>query len=288
MSKKIIARLQNGNYSIIFNQGNPGFLNMEESYNDPDITNDNSFEFNPDRKLEKDEWYFVTPSIEQKSEIIQPYLNTISSSDGMNPITAKEYPFIRAICLIEKNNIGSERIILTRVFPRFFTLSKKILKWHDGPKLEKQHSSVDFTGSIDAFWNGSMLYFKSYADIKLVFSGLENFYRIATESEKNDFLQKDFFECSNGYQNVSVKTRNLRKIAAILDNIDWSDSNIKQKYIDYAKKYPKLNVGITENGKLKIDSNKDITNIMNILEERIYTTPITGEEREANSITKLN
>ena len=161
MSKKIIARLQNRNYSIIFNQDNPSFLDMEKSYNKLDITNDNSFEFNPDRKLEKDEWYFVTPKTEQKNEIIQPYLNIISSSDGMNLITSKEYPFIRAICLIEKNDTGSERIILTRVFPRFFTLSKKILKWHDGPELEKQHSSVDFTGSIDAFWNGSMLYFKS-------------------------------------------------------------------------------------------------------------------------------
>ena len=39
---------------------------------------------------------------------------------------------------------------------------------------------------------------------------------------------------------------------------------------------------------MKIESNQDVTKVLSVLEERIYTTPITGENREANSITKLS
>jgi len=287
MSKKIIARLHNDNYSIVFNETNPGFLKMKTSFKIPNITEDIAFEFNPERKLEENEWYFVALSAEQKNKLIKPYLDTIDCSDGVNPITSDEYSSVRAICLVEKNDTGDENIILTRIFPKYYTLSKKFLKWHDGPELVEQSSTIDFTGSADAIWNNEKLYFKSYSIIKPLFNGLEDFYRIATEEEKNAFLQKDFFECSNGYQNIKVQTRNLRRIASVLDKIDWSDSTTRQKYIDYTKKYPQLDVDITLGGRLKIESNKDVTNIMNILEERIYTTPITGEEREANSVTKL-
>lgn len=59
------------------------------------------------------------------------------------------------------------------------------------------------------------------------------------------------------------------------------------KLVAYANDFPELPLDITSEGRFKITSNKDVTNILNILEERVYKTPITEENREAHSVTRL-
>lgn len=283
MTKKIIARLQDESFATIFNNGNSDFSNIESKYQIPEFPTEKIFPFDPEKKLESDEWFYVEPDEERKNELISPYISTLTNIDSVNPIAQEDYQDIRAICLVEDGE--TEKIILTRVFPRFYTMSKTIFKWDDGPKLETQSSSVDFTANIDAYWANGKLYFKSYSHIKPVFDGLENFYRTATEEERNDFLGKDYFSCPN--TGIEIGHRNLRKIASVINSINWSDSETRQKYINYANQYPNIGVQI-DDGKMKIESNQDVTKILTVLEERIYTTPITGENREANSVTKLS
>ncbi len=291
--KKIIAKLEDGSFRTVFNSDNKGFTSIESSYHTPTFTDEIIFKFDPEKKLENDEWFYVEPSEEQMIKMIDPYISTITNIDSLNPITKNDYQNIRAICLIEKEVVNDnglencqERLIISRVYPRFYTIARKILKWNDGPQFEEQSSSVYFSGYIDAYWIAGKLYFKSYLNIKPIFDGLEDFYRLATEDEKNEFLQKDFFKCED--TNIVIKQRNLRKIASVINNINWSEPLTRQKYIKYAEKYPNIGVQITADGKLKIESNQDVTKILSVLEERIYTTPITGEEREAHSISKLN
>lgn len=284
MINKIIARLQDGTFVTIFNNATKELDEIKKLYTIPELTDELSIAFDPEKKLAQDEWFYIKPNLDQKKTLINPYLETIESIDTINPITAEDYPNIRAISLVEKNE-GVEYLFLTKVYPRFYTMKKKIFSWNDGPVLETQSSTVDFTAKLDAFWKDGKLYFKSYNNIKSVLNGLEDFYRVATEEEKNDFLKKDFFECDD--LNIVVKQRNLRKIASVLESITWSDSKTRKKYIDYANLYPTLGVNISDSGKMKIESNQDITRILNVLEERIYTTPITGEAREANSVTAL-
>lgn len=291
--KKIIAKLQDGNFCTVFNCQNKGFKEIENSYHIPTFTDEKLFKFDPEKKLEADEWFYVEPNEEQKNELISPYISTLTNIDTINQIAKDDYRNIRAICLVENgetneniNDSSFEKIIITRVFPRFYTFKKTILKWDDVPKLEEQSSSVDFTAHIDAYWLDGRLYFTSYTNIKPIFDGLEDFYRIATEEEKSDFLRKDLFYCLNN--NIQVGIRNLRKIASVINDIAWNETETRKKYIDYAKKYPNIGVQITNDGKMKIETNQDVSKILSLLEERIYTTPITGEEREAISTSKLN
>jgi hypothetical protein len=285
MPKKIVARLADKSFVSIFTEDNPGFQSINEAYNIPHLNEENSFLFDPERKLEEDEWFFIQPTPDQINTILGPFEETIDNIDSINPISSEDYSYIRAICLVEK--LGElNTLILTKIYPRFFTMSKKLLKWNDGPSIETQATSVEFTAKVDAFWNDGKLYFKSYSVIQSVFNGLEDFYRIATEDEKNEFISKNFFDCE--VENLEVRPRNLRKIAAIMDSINWDDEIIQASYIAYANEYPYLGVQITDENKMKIESNKDLTNILNVLEERLYTTPITRQPREANTVTPLN
>jgi len=290
MPSKIIARLQDHSFVSIFSQGNPGVASIKNTYHLPEVSDEESISFDPERKLEEDEWFYVEPTEAQKLEIIAPYTNTIGSIDTINPIRAEDYAHIRAICLVEigegeGEDEGEINLVLTKVYPRFYTMTKKILKWEDGPALETQSRTIDFSAKVDAFWKENRLYFKSYMAVKTVFDGLENFYRVATEAEKTDFLGKEFFECED--TSITVKPRNLRKIAAIMDAISWDDPEIRSEYIAYANRYPNLGVVITDANKMRIESNKDLTKILNVLEERLYTTPITNQPREANSVSPI-
>jgi hypothetical protein len=287
MNRKIVARLDTGNFVVVFNSSNPGFLKVEESYSEPILTAENVFEFNPDRKIHKDDWQYIQMNDNQKGTIIQPYIDTISSSESTNPITGDDYSKIEAICLVEKSSDSNEgKIFLTRIFPRYYMMSKKYFKWNDGPDLITEAGSVDFPGALDAYWDGQKLFFKSYGQIKSVFPGIEIFYRTATEEEKDRFLTSDIFECESA---VSVKERNLKKIAGIIDKppFDLNDKAVQTKLLTYAKEFPEVTLNITEEGKFKITSNKDLTSVLNLLEERVYKTPITAENREAHSVTKL-
>lgn len=284
MEQKILAKLSNWNFVNVFNDNSDWFNSIEWIYSEPDLRNDNTFVFDPDRKLEHDEWFYVEFNTEQKEKAIDWFFSLLSSSVSWNNIDNSDYPEIRAIFL-SKKDWDSEKIFLTRIFPRYYTMSKKILKWETWPALEEQSSSVDFNGNLDAYWDWQKLYFKSYTVIKPVFDWIEDFYRVATEEEKNDFLQKDFFECGD-YTSVKVWPRNLRRIASVLGLINWGDTDVKRKYIDYANEHPLVWVVIS-NDKMKIDSNKDVSGILSILEERVYKTPITWVEKEAVSTVNI-
>lgn len=284
MINKIIARLQDGTFVTIFNEGSADLNKIKESYKAPKITNDLTIPFDPEQKLESDEWFFVDLNVDQKESMISPYFDTIDNIDTVNPIRKADYPNIRAICLVQKDGVN-EIMHITKVYPRFYTITKKLLKWSDGPALEIQSATVDFTAKTDAFWSNGKLYFKSYSNIKSVLDGLEDFYRVATEEEKNNFLQKDFFECSD--LNIIVKQRNLRKIASVIKTISWDDEKVRKKYIKYAKKYPNLKLNISDTGKMIINDNVDLSAALSVLEEHIYTTPITKQQRAANSTTNL-
>ena len=60
------------------------------------------------------------------------------------------------------------------------------------------------------------------------------------------------------------------------------------KFIEYWKQIqnPRNSVKISEDNKFLLENTKDIKNVLYLLEERIYITPITNEERVATSYTK--
>lgn len=285
MDKKILARLQDWSFVNIFNDTTDWFNTIEDIYSEPDLSPEKVFLFDPDRKLEHDEWYYIEFNKEQKERTINPFFYLLESSVSSNNIKSEDYSDVRSIFLALKD-WENEKIFLTRIFPRYYTMSKKIIKWSSWPALESQSSSIDFNWSLDAFCDWNKLYFKSYPVIKPIFEWIEEFYRVATEEEKKEFLQKDFFEIDD-YTKIKVWPRNLRRIAAVLNIINWDDIDTRKKYIDYANQYPKVWVEIS-NDKMKLEHNKDVSNVLSILEERVYTTPITWVDKEAASTVNIS
>lgn len=283
--KKVIAKMQNGGFCIIFSHDtHPGLLNMESLYTLPDFLT-NAIPFDPDRTLTDEERFYIQPNAEQKATLIAPYFNAMEDIIEINPITEEDYRDVRAICLVERDENEwnlIESMIITRVYPRFYRLQEHRFTRHNWPSLSTNTWWIYFTAQIDAYRNGTRLYFKSYWNIKPIFQWLEDFYRLATDQEKELFLAQPFFLCNN--PNIEVKERNLRKIPDLLWRINFDDLETRISYINYARAFPDVWVNLSEEPtRFIIENNQDLTRVLSILEERIYKTPITNQIKEANS-----
>lgn len=289
MIKRFMAKLKDNDHVIVFDQQNNNLQKVERLYQLPQI--ENEIEFDPDHKLENDEWYFVALSGEQKNTMINPYFEILDNSAEFNQMVQGQYSQIAVFYLCSKTTTTTaEQVIFTKVTSKHQIRSRNWIEWEDGPELKKQTKTVDFTAKVDALWNGTKLYFRSFSTIKSLFPGIEEFYRTATEDEKNTFLQKEFFECTQDISKIKVGERNLRRIAAIIDdeNIDLSNHETRSKYVDYANQFQEYDFKINDTGQFQLANNKDISDVLKVLEQNLYIAPVTGEKREAGYSKKIS
>ena len=219
-NKKFAAQLNSGDIIIIFSTQNQSFRSIEGIYKFPQISEELLIDFNSKKKLHADEWYYIDPDETQQKDMFASYYQALDSSGSLNPITIQNYNEIKVLYLIIEEESDSskkvKKILFSRVFPRYKIEQKKFLRIiENDPTLITQSNSIDITGKIDAFWNGQKLIFKSYSTIKPLFMGIEDFYTIATEQERAQFLNNDFFYFPSG-KNMYIGDRNLKNIAGLI------------------------------------------------------------------------
>lgn len=281
--KKIIAKWKRNNMYIVFNENTNWFMEIESLYNQK-IQNvwENIIQFNPEISLNDDERFFVELNEEMKQEMINPYVNVLDNTVWINLIEKENLKEISVIALVE--NWTSERLIVTRIFPRYY-IKKRFFSFDWEPKLWEEDDYVIFSWDVDVYYCQNRLYFKNYSIARSVFPWLGDFYREATNEEVENFLGNSIFEQNE--RNRRVSERNRKRIAIVMNNNDIQRDNeqVRNQYIDYARE-----VGFWDsihNSKFKVESDKDLAKVLNILDERIYKTPITNRLMEANSVTNI-
>lgn len=283
--KKFCAKLKNNQHVKIFIDEN--YINNNLwFYNFPNINN--PIAYNPDITVEEDEIFFVELTDEQKNEMLSDFLLMVNNSWEFNIIVKDDYENIDIIYLVTDES----KIIFTKIIKSYYVRNTKILDFDTNlwPQIKEQANTVSISWFPELYFDWiNKLYFKNYWRAKTIFRWLSDFYKLATAQEKNDFLSSDFFMTDKNIQTFSIWERNLRKISYLIEerNIDLSNNELRQKYLDYARQYIELDIKITTDWKLKFDNNKDVSNILNLLEEHFYTTPITCEKREINSSKKI-
>ena len=184
------------------------------------------------------------------------------------------------------NGADNCEIKFNRIFPRLCIASKTLIGFSTGEaKVSTELNSVEFTGTVDAYWDGEKLYFKKYSTVKPLFAGLADVYREATAEEVHEFLDATFFVLDDGFKRDKIGERARKNIASILDagEIDLNCDVTRSVYNDYANDYPELEFNIESDGKFRIINISDLTIVVSVLQERLYTSPITHEKRVASS-----
>lgn len=131
------------------------------------------------------------------------------------------------------------------------------------------------------------LYFRCLSDITNIFKGIDELFREATNQETQDFLNLDLVNAANNFGVDQVKTANRRRIKAAMEKYNGFSDEQKDLLPEYIQEYCP-NLAYDQNTKQYTVSTEDeLTNLLNGINQRFYTTSIDGEKRLANSVTSI-
>lgn len=275
---KIFGKLKNDSQAIIFDDG--GTESIKEIYKVPNVTLAIPFEVDS-RGLAEGEWYYIVPTEEQKEEMLGEY---VSETSGI-ALSAMVPDFYREIKIIY--TVFGEEKLFTKVSSKQLLRSQKCIAFEEKPRLAEEGNSLVLTGEVDAYWNGTRLYFQKFTVAKSLFPGIQKTFKELTEEKTNEFLSSPLFELKEEMSSDFISLTNRKKISAIVGGktIDLKDADVCSMYLEYAKEY-NLDLEINDD-KIALIDNSDVAKVISLLGESFYTSEIKKEKREIRSSRKL-
>ena len=130
------------------------------------------------------------------------------------------------------------------------------------------------------------LYFRNLNAITSIFDGINILYREATNQEVEEFFNMEMINVSDGFTKDDVKTANRRRIKEATERYRSFSPEQKARIPSYISKYcPHIYTEATS--QFNVNDENSLTDLLNVLNQRYYTTEIDDEKRLANSVTKL-
>ncbi len=232
-----------------------------------------------------DEIFHVDLSNQQWQKIKDVYETDNSSASKLyDSGYADQYANIDVIYSVTNTAISFKKIR-----PSQIALQQGSLEWGDRPVFEAPSEKVLIDPPVDLCINKSSkrAYFKSFRNATRIARVLNDFYDETTQQHAEEALAFDVFNIAEfDVEDVSPKNRKrLARIKGDLD-IDLSDTGTITRMIEYADKYERI--GVFENSRIKICSNSELTDALDVISGYFYTNEITDDVMKATSTRKLN
>lgn len=247
---------------------------VDAFYNSYDVANIDSslavdFKAEVFNGIQKDEWYYIELSDDDKTnlDVIIKEPRTLLTTDESRTLSHIIYYTIENstsdrvnVEYITKKNIGTQFILESR--------------WGNKYKyLEPNEKNLQISGNvrIKYYKDESRLYFKKNSDLKGFFD-ISATYEEATEKDVTDFKA---YAIVNFTKDFKVGDRNKHKIKMILEEkaTYLTDSSKKTALKTYAEKYD-LEM-FNDDDILDVDSNKQLTDVVDLLLENFNEDPIS-------------
>ncbi|ALD67664.1 hypothetical protein B7703_03945 [Streptococcus mitis] len=249
----------------------------------PEIDPENSREFDPEIKLEHDEWFYVEIDDSHMS-MVKEYEDKFLNTVGLNDVNEAEFSKIDLIFRKVKN----DGLVFQKITQSKRLVDKSILKLrHRRAERTIIENGIELKSENDAYFDGNdKLYFKNFRTISSLFKGLDDYYRIASQAEVDEFKE---FNLVRFVKEFKIKTNNLKMLAVLKDyGIDLNDIAVKSTLLRTYSQYPNQEFELDDNQNFIIDSNRKLTCLLKLALGRLYTNPITHHKMEANHAKKLN
>ena len=253
---------------------------QEETYSIPaDICN-NSIYFDPNTKLEANEWY---------------YLNDFSAKDYFLCIMNRVISTAEYNRLTEVNNTDIDVIVERRnhfVFFQKITASKVIYSkkfchfLENGCGIREETDSIEIAAIPSIIYNQieDKLYFRKFSDLTAIFDGIIELYREASDAEVMAFFNLDFINTVD-FTVDDVKTENRKRISMVRQEMgEWTDAE-RQTVMRYIHEYA-IDISY-ENGRFLIHNDKELRLLIWGLELRFYRTIVGDKKYIANSVRSI-
>lgn len=251
----------------------------------PMIEPDNIIKFDPEAQLEHEDWFYIEIDDIHMS-MVKEYGDKFLSTVSLNDVTEEEFTKIDLIF----RKVENDGLVFQKITKSKRMVDKSILKWIPNigkPERTIIENGIELKSAIDAYFDGNdRLYFKNFRTIRSLFKGIDDYYRIASQAEVDEFKQ---FNLVSFVSDFEIKTNNLKMLAVLKDyGIDLNDIGVKRTLLRSYSQYPNQEFELDENQNFIIDSNRKLTCLLKLALGRLYTNPITHHKMEANHAKKLN
>jgi len=251
----------------------------------PMIEPDNIIKFDPEAQLEHEDWFYIEID-DDHMPMVKEYGDKFLSTVSLNDVTEEEFTKIDLIF----RKVENDGLVFQKITKSKRMVDKSILKWIPNigkPERTIIENGIELKSAIDAYFDGNdRLYFKNFRTIRSLFKGIDDYYRIASQAEVDEFKQ---FNLVSFVSDFEIKTNNLKMLAVLKDyGIDLNDIGVKRTLLRAYSQYPNQEFELDENQNFIIDSNRKLTCLLKLALGRLYTNPITHHKMEANHAKKLN
>lgn len=237
--------------------------------------------YSPSTILEEGQWYKIE-EFSQKEYCID-ILKENWDSTAYDMLKSIDAAIIDYICSYQDENV----FYFQRIFKNNILTEKSFLNLGDNINLEKRKNILIINEYPDAVYykDQDCLYFKKLETIAPIFKGIDILYREATQGEVESFFCERFICLPSDYTASKVGKANRRRLAMAMDSLKkFDDEQKKQLFLYTDKYYP----GLKYNGSsFLINNEEDLKNLLYGIEQRFYTTPVTNENRVANSVSLI-
>lgn len=236
-------------------------------------------EYTPSTILEEDEWFKL--SAFSTKEYCLDFLCTKFNSTEYQEIDKTHTDIIEYICSYQSGKYYFQRILKHSIF------KQKRITLGDNVSLDKGEKSIVVNDCPDAMYDKKhdTLYFRKLQTVAPIFKGIDILYKEATKEETESFLQNDFIETIDGYGVDRIKTMNRKRIAMAMETLKNFNKKQRKEVLDYTHEYyPHLQY---KDSTFSVGTEDDMKFLLWGIEQRYYTTPVTKEQRVANSVIPL-
>lgn len=220
----------------------------------PKLEPENCIEFDPELILEAEDWFYIEIDDEHIS-MVKEYEDKFSNTAGLNDVTEEEFSKIGLIFRkVENNGLVFQKITQSKRM-----VDKSILKWkYNSRRAERTiiENGIELKSENDAYFDGiDKLYFKNFRTIRSLFKGIDDYYRIASQVEVDEFKE---FNLVSFVSDFKIKTNNLKMLAVLKDyDIDLDDIAVKNTLLRTYSQYPSQEFELDDNQNFIIDSNRN-------------------------------
>lgn len=235
-------------------------------------------EYNPNTLLEEKQWYYIN-EFSQQDYCIDLLKQANFDSVDFTTIEKENFKKIDFLCSFQDNNF----YYFQKVRSSQLTIKKRLNLGRSYGLYESV--SIVINPYADAIYikDTDTLYFQRLESISSIFKGIEILYREATEEETKEFFNYDFIALQPTLAISNIGKLSRKRIAMAMNTLKDLTDEKKQKIIKYTKKHSGLNFS---NNAFVISKEEDIRKLVYGILERYYKTPVSQENRIANSIIK--
>lgn len=290
VKEKLLAKVsgKTGEHRVVFTSEDQ--MRLIKGFDVPDIDMERAIEFNPERKLESDEWFYIDLDDEHIADMIMPYIEAGASTADLNIVSSDDYTRIEVVYKIISPTVENEKslIIFQKITNGSQIANKRFLCFssHE-PVLVQQRDSIEFTNRQDAFFDGhSRLFFKNFSSIRSFLPGIDDYYRLATDDEIISLKEAAPVSFLGEFK---IGIRNRKRLAAIMNdgNIDLKSPSFQNKLRNYASRYSECGLVLGDDDKFKIQNDRELGAFLSLASGRYYTSETTDEKMEAKDATSL-